>query len=156
MDAGAPRVLPTLIIGDDSRLIARLSSLLLTRRAYLALLDGPRIHRSDLAAEIVRRSNAAARLQPEQIIFAGLSATTGDLFATRLPPTLVRRIATIEDFDRRRTTRTPELVWGPINIGVGLLHALRARREITFDDNAPPRPMQLAVHVGFDHLISRV
>ena len=72
MTYGAPPVLPWLVMGDDPRLMAQISAMLAKRNAYLPLIDGPRLARPDADAEVLRRNNAAGRLQPDQVIFAGL------------------------------------------------------------------------------------
>jgi hypothetical protein len=76
-----PKPQQTVLIGDDAHLLAELSAILARRRAYLPVLDGPRIHRPDLDHEVIRRNNAVALIKPEKFLLAGLPASICDLFA---------------------------------------------------------------------------
>lgn len=80
MRSHIPKPLQTLLIGDDASLLAELSAIFARKRAYLAVLDGPRIHRPDLDHEVIRRNNAVALVKPTRILFAGLPPSTCDLF----------------------------------------------------------------------------
>ncbi|EWS53018.1 hypothetical protein X551_04196 [Methylibium sp. T29] len=55
-----PKLLRTLIVGDDPRLLAQVSCLLARRRHYLPVIDGPRMTRPDYLTEVTIRGNAAA------------------------------------------------------------------------------------------------
>ena len=45
MDFRTPSILPSLVMGNDARLLAHIATVLARRGAYLPLIDGPRIHR---------------------------------------------------------------------------------------------------------------
>lgn len=154
MSTGVPSIVPILVIGDDARLLAQTVTLLARKGAYLPLLDGPRVQRIDAAAEVIRRNNAAARAQPKKIIFAGLPASTCDLFSAHFPARRVQRIEKIDELralhqDSHAQSSTP-LTWGKCNLGLGLLRALRARQELVFDDSEAPRD---PVDSGSGHLV---
>jgi hypothetical protein len=70
MTIRVPSLNQTAIISDDARLAAQLSCLLARRNVYTAVLDGPRLTRDDRDAEVIRRHNAIARLQPTRILLA--------------------------------------------------------------------------------------
>ena len=72
MRVETPTFTPTMIISDDAYLAARLSCVFARRGQYLAVIDGPRMMRSDHSAEVIRRANAVARARPEQLLLAGL------------------------------------------------------------------------------------
>lgn len=130
----------TVIVSDDARLAAQLSSLLMTPGTYLPVLDGPRLGRPDRLAEIVRRNNVIARVQPTEVLLAGLSDEAYEAIHQQLAGTSVqlRRVVTSQDVsDSRGGNRTP-LVWGAKYIGIGLLCALRQKRMITFSDVPSP------------------
>ena len=130
----------TVIVSDDARLAAQLSSLLMTPGTYLPVLDGPRLGRPDQLAEIVRRNNVIARVQPTEVLLAGLSDEAYEAIHQQLAGTSVqlRRVVTSQDVsDSRGGNRTP-LVWGAKYIGIGLLCALRQKRMITFSDVPSP------------------
>lgn len=135
-----PTVLPLLVIGDDFRLLAQAATILARKHAYLPLLEGPRVQRPDADAEVIRRNNAAVRIQPRQIIFSGLPQSTCDLFSGLFPSTRTQRITTVDELracHRNSHARTGNpVVWGNTNVGLGLLRALRARREIVFHKDA--------------------
>jgi hypothetical protein len=119
--------------------MAQVAAMLARRRAYLPLLDGPRLTRPDADAEVLRRNNAAARVQPRDIILAGLPAATCELFAKHFPAKKTRRIATIDDLPLPKGGSHLDgkmLRWGTSNIGLGLLRALRSRMPIVFEESA--------------------
>src|SRR5262245_16279657 len=76
------------VLGDDPYLLAEFTTILARRDSYLPLLDGPRLTRPDADAEVIRRTNTVARLQPRMVILAGLPGATSALIMERLPRTL--------------------------------------------------------------------
>lgn len=139
MAAEVPAVLPWLVMGDDARLLAQVSSVLAKRNSYLPLIEGPRLTRNDAKAEVLRRNNAAARLQPNEIIFAGLPASTCNLFMEHFGTKRIRRIERVTEVPRPVESgprRRRPITWGAKNIGLGLLRALRTRSLIQFDNSA--------------------
>ena len=127
-----------MLIGDDAHLFAELSAILARKRAYLPVLDGPRIHRPDLDHEVIRRNNAVAFIQPERILLAGLPASTCDLFApyfhhAQKVSSSAEVLAEFPSVQQRAT-----LTWGKNRVGLGLLRALRNRQRLGFDDTESP------------------
>ena len=143
MPSERPNVLRTLVIGDDPKLLAKISCVLARRGAYLPILEGPRMQRMDRDAEVIRRNNAAARLQPNRIILAGLDDDTCRQFTRRFPARRTQRVSRFEELPEvqagNRQADAPALVWGHNNIGLGLMTALRARQTITFSDDPSPK-----------------
>lgn len=140
--SGCPLMHRALVIGDDAQLIAKISSVLARRNCYLPILDGPRMQRPDADAEVIRRNNAAARVAPSAIFFAGLPQTTCDEFMSCFP---ANRCFSVSDVSELRQAphglamRPPKvLIWGKDRIGIGLLNALRTIREIDFTGVSPP------------------
>ena len=58
-----PKLLRTLVIGDDPKLLAQVSCLLAKKGCYLPIIDGPRMTRQDYPAEVSIRGNAAASMK---------------------------------------------------------------------------------------------
>lgn len=133
-----PRIIPRVIIGDDPVLLAELSCICSRPRFYLPILDGPHRLLPNQESEVVRRRNAVARLAPKQIVLAGLSASTCQLFAGRLSPKLTYRVSNVEEFrhiagDLPARDRLPPLRWSREKLGLGLLRALMQHRQIVVD-----------------------
>jgi len=130
------------IISDNARLAASLSCFLARRNVYTAVLDGPRLTRDDRDAEITRRHNAIARLQPGRILLAGLSHDSAIAMETSLPSMRCKRVVAIQDVPDLIATGSaaerPVLSWGRNRIGVGMLKALREGRSIDFTDDESP------------------
>ena len=134
-----PALLKTLIIGDDPKLLAQLSCLLAQRGRYLPILEGPRLGRPDGQDEVVRRNNAAARLAPSKIVLAGLKDIASSAFEECFPSKKTIRISAVEELIekgmRERILTQPVLQWGSDRIGIGLLQALRQKRQIEFGES---------------------
>lgn len=134
-----------LVIGDDAQLLAEISSVLARKNWYLPALDGPRTQRPDSDAEVIRRNNAAARVAPSVIFFAGLTNTTCDKFKPYFPSSRCFRVANVSELRHAphglamRSRKV--LTWGKDRIGVGLLNALRTKSEIEFTDTRSPDGM---------------
>lgn len=142
MISDCPSLIPVLVMGDNARLLAKISSVLAQRGSYVPLVDGPRLKRMDAEVEVIRRNNAAARVQPKAIIFAGLAESVRSNFAGRFP---AKRCFAVEDIMslRRADHGLPMrpkkvLTWGRSRIGVGLFTALNQKREIEFSDIDTP------------------
>ena len=94
--------------------------------------------RPDADAEVVRRNNAAAALQPNVIILARLDQETSSALERCFPPRKTHRIASVADFEQkglvRRGSKDDPLQWGRDRIGLGLLQALRTGKAIEFSD----------------------
>lgn len=73
MPSDCPLMHLALVIGDDAKLIAKISSVLSKKNFYLPVIDGPRMQRLDADAEVIRRNNAAARARPSAIFFCWVS-----------------------------------------------------------------------------------
>src|SRR5229473_2841819 len=131
-----PRLAPFVVVGDDALLLAEITTLLAKRTAYLPVLNGPRLQRPDREHEVIRRSNAIAKVQPRSVIFAGLPDATCEMFSPFPPATVVHRIHHADEvlaagIANRRIEREP-LYWSRTHVGVGVLQALRSRRRISF------------------------
>jgi hypothetical protein len=61
---------PIVLITDDARMAAAISSELNGRGVYLVVLEGPRLKRPDYENEIIRLANVIHRMQPSMIIYA--------------------------------------------------------------------------------------
>jgi len=159
--SGIPTLSKALIYSDDAQLAARLSCLLGNPGEYLPVIDGPRMQRPDRDAEVISRTNAAARSRAEQIILAGLADLSADALAQKLPRRRCLRIAAADNltsFAKNGVTLDAPLVWGRDHIGVGMLLALRAKRAIIFEDRlsqelyVPPKSNHLVVCEQGDEL----
>lgn len=157
-----PKLVRALVMGDDAKLLAQVSCLLARKGCYLPVVDGPRMTRPDSRAEVAIRGNAAARMRPEIVVFAGLTAETTELFADQVPRKMSRGVSSAEEAAAltgwTRPVKGEPLPWGTDKIGYGLLTALRQQRTITFSETAsstepiPSRSGHLVVcEDGDDH-----
>lgn len=139
----APKLSPTAIVSDDPYLAAALSSALACSSTYLAVLEGPRMTRSDKDAEIVTRNNALARLNTRAILLAGLTSEAQSAMLAKLPKrsTFVVSADDVPSHIRdSRIANRPTLKWGNDQIGIGLLKALYGRQLIEF--SGAPSPIE--------------
>jgi len=137
-----PNLPDTLIFSDNAQIAARLSSLLASPQTYVAVIDAPRPWRPDRDAEVIRRINAAACLQPKRILLAGLDDASASALEAKLPRSRTLRIvgnADLADFNSRRNKFFGELVWGHDNIGIGLLQALARGKPSLLKTDRPPK-----------------
>jgi len=137
-----PKLLRTLVIGDDPRLLAQVSCLFARKNSYLPVIDGPRMTRQDYRAEISIRGNAAASMKAKNVLFVGLPEETCLRFSKQIPESVSRRISSVEDAEELTKLVRPlsgaPLAWGEDNLAYGLLTALRERRSITFGTHPSP------------------
>ncbi len=147
-----PRLLHTLIIGNNAPLIAELSSVLARKRSYLPVIDEPRIHRPDIANEYIRRHNAAARMQAKHVIFVNVADDI--VKEINLQPNRTIRINALSEifgYGSKLQLRTENyLDWGQANIAIGLLTALRAKKVLRCTPDGP-NASELATETG--HLV---
>lgn len=141
MLSNCPPLSDFVVIADNARLAARLSSLLARPREYLPVIDGPRMQRPDREAEVIHRTNAVARSRAKRVFLAGLTDLSADALTQRLPRGRCIRVNAADDLDGFAAAGIavgPPLIWGRDRIGIGLLQALRMRRSIVFEDQASP------------------
>jgi hypothetical protein len=124
-----PRVLRTVVVGDDPFLCGEISSVLAKPGSYLPILDGPRVYRPDLEHEVLRRAKAIALVRPQNVLFAGLPETTCNLFDSYFLGT--KRIDTAADLGDDK----PLLKWSRSHVGLGVFTALTNKKRITFADD---------------------
>jgi hypothetical protein len=155
MSSDCPLMHRALVIGDDAQLLAKIASVLARKNCYLPVLDGPRLKRPDADAEVIRRNNAAAHVAPSAIFFAGLANTTCNKFKSHFPADRCFRVSNVSELRQAphglamRSRKI--LTWGKDRIGLGLLNALRTKREIEFTSaNSPERGM---ISSGSGHLV---
>lgn len=138
-----PSLQKVLIIGDDPFLLAKMSSILARKNHYLPILDSPRIQRPDADAEVIRRNNTAARVAPSAILFAGVENIISDKFKSYFPQNRCFDVSTVTELRQAAhglaMRKQKGFIWGKDRIGIGLLNALRAKREIEFTDEESPR-----------------
>jgi hypothetical protein len=72
MPPKCPVLLDQIIFSDDAQLAARLSCFLARPGFYLPVIDDPRMQRPDREAEVIHRTNVAARARAKQVYLAGL------------------------------------------------------------------------------------
>jgi hypothetical protein len=110
--------------------------------------------RPDHDAEVIRRKNAAARVNADFIVLAGLSDDAATAMLGHLPSGRVRRVMSPTDvhaLSRVSPLKALPLVWGRDRVGIGLLKALRARTTIEFTEapspivSIPPKSEHLVV-----------
>lgn len=136
-----PTLSKAIVFADDPYLGAQVSCRLAMPGTYLPIVDGPRLSRPDAEAEVIRRNNAAARVRPDLVIFAGLPDEASQKLGEKLGWGKVRNIRTSEDVEQlppNALVNGEPLRWGRDRIGVGLLTALRHKSSILFDDKTSP------------------
>lgn len=141
MHPACPTISPTAILADDEYLAARLSSALGRRGSYVAVMDGPRMTRSDRDSEVKRRNNGLARVRPRKTLFAGLSPDGLAAMLKQLPkghPREVTNDDVAKVVDNPKLMANDPLRWGRERIGIGLLKALYEERLIEFVDDPSP------------------
>jgi hypothetical protein len=150
MTTRCPIILPTLVIADEARLAAQISCLFASPGAYLPVIEGPKLKDSELARDVMRRNDAAARAKPGVILLAGLADASYEAISSHFAPVLkarLERVKNLSDVDRLYRQdphhqdllfKRPPLQWGRDRIGIGLLKALRGRSRIVFSDNSSP------------------
>jgi hypothetical protein len=162
MTTRCPIIVPTLVIADDARLAAQISCLFASPGAYLPVMEGPKLRDSELARDVVRRNDAAARAKPGVILLAGVSDASYEAISSHFAPVLkarLERVKNLSDVDRLHRQdlhhqdllfKRPPLQWGRDRIGIGLLKALRGRSRIVFSDNSSPTDN---VSLTSDHVV---
>ena len=150
---GVPKLHKTLIIGDDAILCAQVCAALCQKGRYLTLLDGPRMNRPDSDHEIVRRTNVAAKLLPENIVLVGISESTCAELKKNFGQVPVYQIENYSEFQslplyspRRRVKRISGITE---QIGQELYHALvnGSELEIAGDLEDEDDPLQSNSHL---------
>lgn len=149
-----PTLCRSIVITDDAQLAARMSCALAVPNQYVPILEGPRMTRDDRKLEGIRINNAAGRSKAGTIFLAALPPETLALIETEFSPPLRSRckiVATIADLERTVSLpRKEPLQWGRDHIGLGLLKALRSRRDIVFGVGPSPRD---AIPAKAPHLV---
>lgn len=149
-----PKLLRTLVVGDNPKLLAQVSCLLAKKGSYLPIVDGPRLARQDYPAEVSIRGNAAASMKAKTVLFVGLPDETCSSFSRQVPASVSKRIASAEEVRQWpgmvRPLKGEPLSWGADNIAYGLLIALREQRSIVFGTHASP---SLAVPTRSGHWV---
>src|SRR5262249_36983010 len=105
--------------------------------------------------EVLRCHNAVARMQPKTILFVGLPDDAIRGLAGRFPKKrthVVSAVAGLPSLGHKRKL-VGSLKWGSRNIGLGLLRALRGRRQLFFDDQAQSPSDPIPAEAGSDHLV---
>ena len=83
-----PKLHKTVCISDNSILAAEISSLYRKRGYYFAVLDSPRMARTDASNEVIRRNNVCARINTDHILLTDLEDKTIEEFSKMIksPP----------------------------------------------------------------------
>lgn len=137
-----PKLLRTLVMGDDPKLLAQVSCLLARKGCYLPVVDGPRMTRPDRRAEASIRGNAAASMKAKTVLFVGLPEETRSLFSRQIPASVSKSIAAAKEATDlpglARPLKGEPISWGENNLAYGLLTALREQRSIVFGTHVSP------------------
>jgi hypothetical protein len=137
-----PKLIRTLVMGDNPKLLAQVSCLLAKKGCYLPVVDGPRMTRQDYLAEVSIRGNAAGNMRAKTVLFVGLPEETCSLFSRQVPASVSKRIALAEEVKETpglaRKLKAEPLFWGADNLAYGLLTALREQRSIAFGPHSSP------------------
>lgn len=151
----APNFESVAIVSDEPRLAAEIASLFARRSGrYLAVIDGPRMSRSDASNEVIRRKNALGSIRPRRILLAGLPSLSADEMANGWDADIVKRVHEIDEAVEalKGLVKRPKtkMQWGNDNLGVGLLLARREKAELV----TTPKPSPTTSFVsGGRHLL---
>ena len=148
-----PLISDAVIFSDDAKLAAQVASVLSMPGTYLPVVDGPRMRRPDRQAEIVDRTNAAARSRARRIFLVGLADESANALSQYLGKRQLLRIRSSDDLAAISVNKTKSnrpFVWGNNRLGIGLLLALRRGRQIFFEDR-PSEKMNISPRS--DHLV---
>ena len=142
MNQECPSFETTCCIGDDPILLAEISSFYNREGRYFSVIDEPRLQRPDRQNEVIRRSNCIARIQPEVIIYAGLSEKAKQSFSLYFPSRPVVGINSLEEIESKLGTSVPltrdVLHWGRQRLAIGLLLAKQSGRRLKVDLDESP------------------
>lgn len=136
-----PALLSSVVVGDDAVLAAELSSILAQPRAYLPVIDGPRMSRPDWRSEVLRRNNGIARSKARDVFFAGLPNNADAALQPLLTNVRIHKIAAsddVSDIQKKLGGDRPILTWGSEHVGLGLLNALRSGSRLRIVPGASP------------------
>jgi hypothetical protein len=153
MPPQSPKLSDAIVFSDDAKLAAQVSCSLAVPGVYLPVVDGPRMQRPDREAEVIDRTNAAARARARRIFLAGLADESADALSQMLGRHRPRRISSSDDLEAIATDRNKKnapFVWGNDRVGIGLLLALRRQRQISFEDRPSER---VNISPKSDHLV---
>ncbi len=122
------------IVGDKPQFIAELASLFTRSGRYLAIMDSPRMSRSDAGNEVIRRTNALVRAKPRHVLFADLPPVTlkamSDAWALGASTSVATVAAAASALRGLVKGPSEQMLWGDSNLGVGLLLARRAKKQL--------------------------
>ncbi len=122
------------IVGDKPQLVAEIASLFARAGRYLAVMDGPRMSRPDASNEVIRRTNALVMVRPRRVLLADLPHASMQAMSVGWSPEIVISVATVEAAASalKGWTKVPseKMFWGEDNLGVGLLLARRAKKQL--------------------------
>jgi hypothetical protein len=141
-----PGILDKIIIGNDPYLLSEISCLAARGRCYLPILNSPPALLPNYLSALTARNNCVARTAISQIFLADLDEDALRYFTQRFPRNWTHIVSRLADFRQAsglaRREGQPPVRWGREKLALGLLRALRERREITFDgeadDSIPP------------------
>lgn len=131
-----------LCIAGDPEIAAVISSFFNELGEYFCILEPPRATKVDFSNEVVRINNAAALLQADNIILAGLDQSSILEFHRYFSPSITTVVASLADVDialqRISGTRLiGEITCNPGEVAKGLLLAKRLKMKLKIDDSAP-------------------
>lgn len=128
------------LVADDPRLAARISSLFTRAGRYFPVMDGPRMSRPDADNEVVRRRNGLVMAGPRQLLFGGLAPQAAAAMRHGWKNCIVSNAYEDHLQALRGVVRRPTKIlrWGPTNLGVGLYRARLEHKELLPDLESSP------------------
>lgn len=90
-------------IADDRNLAVMISSYFSQLGRYFCVFESPRMSRPDVINEVIGITNTLAKLQPDVIVFAGLSQDATGLLKSRLPVERIIEVHTPVDIQKLAT-----------------------------------------------------
>ncbi len=124
-----PAFADLLLITDNAILAACLSVACRQASRYFAIIDGPRMAGQNADAEVIRRTNAVARVNPKAVIFGALSEQQRRKLSKKLPNRMIRDLLPGDPLPR---VDSDPILCGADRLGKALLKALRENRMIRF------------------------
>jgi hypothetical protein len=142
MNSRAPLFERFCCIGDDPILVAEISSLFNKASHYFSVINAPVLRDLDTDNDVIRVTNALSIMQPDIVIYAGLTEKVKQKFSSRIPLKKILEVNNIDEIDVKLKSRTKNnqdmLHWGRDHLGLGLFWAKHSSKRLRIDMEESP------------------
>ncbi len=134
MKINIPKLLSQVLITEEVQLAIDVSIALSKKNRYFPIIEPPRITRPDADTEATQINNSIARFNKlTNIIYGSLKEEEISLLNEHFHSGPINNIRIIDDLGikvSKRYNSLEELKWSEINVGVGLLNALKTQKKL--------------------------